>query len=248
MRVAAYTALHYGKDYLPYVIRSIIDQVEKYIVLYTPTPSYGHNTGEPCPETRDELMKICIDEAGNKLHWVDIYQAYREGDHRNRAFGFVNGFDLLAVVDADEVWEPSAFRAACDYAMGSTAPSIGVKHDGWYHFWRSFNEYCTDGFSPIRFHNLHKRGTAQDLGCPGTIYHFGYAQPAPLMRYKWSCHGHQDELRAGWLDEIWGNYEKGKTERLHPSSHDIWIHTNEFDKSTMPDFLKEHPFYNLDRI
>jgi len=247
MRVAAYIALHYGKDYLPYAIKSVINSVDKLIVLYASRPSYGHANSLPCPETEEELRQIARDQAGDKLQWVNIRHTHMEGDHRNQAFAHSNGFDILAVVDSDEVWDPEAFNIAVEFSAKSQAFNIGANHSGWFHFWRSFNEYCQDGFCPIRFHNLKGHRGMTDINCPSKIYHFGYAQKLGLMDYKWSCHGHQDELRTGWK-KTFLNYEKGKDKWLHPVSEQIWHETQDFNKETFPDFMKDHPFYNLDRI
>jgi len=248
MKVAAYIALHYGADYLGYAIRSVIDQVDRLIVLYTPVPSYGYNNSMTCPDNRSELKDIAGSEARNKLVWIDIRKGFREGDHRNQAFEYCRNFDILAVVDADEVWEPNAFGEALRYVFNSKSGSFGAHHSGWYHFWRSFNEYCQDGFCPIRFHNLRMNRNIEDINCPSKIYHFGYAQPRDIMQYKWAIHGHQDELIAGWFNNVYFGYQKGVTKGLHPVSMQIWHETKDFDRNTLPDFMHEHPFFNLEKI
>ena len=71
MRIVAYSAILYGKDYLHHAIRSIIDDVDEYIVLYSPIGSHGHQTHVPCPDTREELYDIAYAAAGEKLRWFD---------------------------------------------------------------------------------------------------------------------------------------------------------------------------------
>ena len=104
MKVAAYMALHYGLDYMPYAIRSVIDQVDKFIILYARNPTYGHSSGIRCPESEKELYDAAHAVAGNKLQWIEVTKTYREGDHRNHVFHHVAGFDVVAVVDSDEIW------------------------------------------------------------------------------------------------------------------------------------------------
>lgn len=251
MKAAAYMALHYGADYMGEAIRAVIDQVDSFYILYTRKPSYGHDSGLICPDSYELLYEIAQREAGEKLRWVTIKPTSREGDHRNQIFQRVwhmDKPDILAVVDADEVWEPEAFGEALHYAGRSSAFNIGARHDGWFHFWRSFDEVCTDGFNPIRFHNLRNGRNTQDINCPCRIYHFGYAQRDDIMSYKWSIHGHKDELRKNWFREIYNGYRKGVTRYLHPASMQIWEQTQGFDKTTLPDFMRAHPFYNLNPI
>jgi len=251
MRVSAYMALHYGADYLGYAIKAVIDQVDTFYVLYSPKPSYGHDSGRDCPDTEELLFQTAHAAAGDKLKWVLIRHTIREGDHRNQIFQQIYSSekpDILAVIDSDEIWGAEAFAAGIKYAYDSKAFNIGAKHDGWKHFWRSFNEYCTDGFCPIRFHNLGVGRGTQDLECPAEIYHFGYAQRNPVMDYKWSIHGHQDELRTEWRHNIYNLYKKGVTRDLHPVAYGLWPETKDFDRNKMPQVMHSHPFFNMERI
>ena len=249
MKVAAYMALHYGADYMAYAIKGVIDQVDQFYILYSQRPSYGHVGGLQCPESRDQLKAIAEGAAGNKLRWIDINHTMREGDHRNQIFHNLNPLpDVLAVVDSDEVWDPEAFSVALEYASKSTFFNIGAHHSGWHHFWRSFNEYCTDGFCPMRFNNLKVGRGTQEINCPSKIYHFGYVQRSEIMDYKWSIHGHQDELRKEWRYDIYENYQKGVTKELHPVAYGIWQETQPFDRNTLPSFMHTHPYFNRDVI
>ena len=70
-KVIAYTALHYGKEYLADAIRSVIDYVDQYWVIYTPVGSPGHRTDAPCPESKEELSWIAND-AADKILCFDL--------------------------------------------------------------------------------------------------------------------------------------------------------------------------------
>ena len=244
MKVAAYTCLHYGKEYLGYAIKGFIDHVDKYIVVYSPEPSHGTATNIPCPDTEEELKAIAEKEAGDKLEWVRVTGVHQENAHRQLAFQFVDSsFDLMAVVDYDEVWSPKKFKEACSYAMECQARNVGVNGISWVTLWKSFNEYVTDGFAPIRFHNLRAKNNYQNLDCRGEIYHFGYCISDEIMNYKKQIHGHQD-WKPFWYNDIWLNYKKGETTHLHPCTNSYWVETQEFDKARLPKFMREHPRYS----
>jgi len=66
------------------------------------------------------------------------------------------------------------------------------------------------------------------------------------MRYKLDIHGHKSELRPNWLEEKWLNWKEGISD-LHPVSIGLWS-TETFDKTTLPEILKQHINYNKDVI
>lgn len=240
MKVAAYMPLHYGKDYLRESILSVIDLVDVFIVLYTPVPSYGFGTNENCPENEDELKLIAEQVCGNKLKWIK--KGYNsEGDHRKEIFRHVNEYDLLLAVDADEVFHTEELKEGLEIAYKGAHRNYGIK--GYVNLWRSFNHACYDGFLPIRIINLKNRH--KDMShVPVTIWHFSCCQSETIMRYKYEIHGHKDELRANWLDNI---YYGDTMEDLHPVAIGLW-NAVEFDKTQMPDYLKQHINYNKDRV
>jgi len=247
MKAAAYMIVHYGREYIEYALRGVMDHVDTILILYTDKPSHGSNSNLVCPETREELKDIC-DKTTNKIKWVDVTVG-TEGQHRSMPFSyFDSSYDVLAVVDSDEVWNSKAFKKALEYAANCDSTHIGANHQGWVTPWRSFNECVTDGFNPIRFHNLKSHNREQNFDCPCEIYHMGYAQSEAIMKYKLSCHGHKNEIPENWFEDKWLNYEKGKTTYLHPATDAYWIETKEFDKKLMPDFMKKHPYYNMKRI
>ena len=94
MKVIGYTALHYGRDYLGYAIRSVIDAVEEYHVLYTSQGSHGHRSQAHCPDTRLELFEIAEAAAGAKLRWHEGSWLW-EGQQRDAIFEYAPDADVL---------------------------------------------------------------------------------------------------------------------------------------------------------
>lgn len=245
IKTLAYIPLHYGAEYLDATIRSINDHVDEILILYTSTPSYGQNGRLRNPDTEAQLKKIA-NEASNKIKWVNIPPTTQENNHRKMVFRYAKGFDLIMAVDADEVWHPDYVRPAIEAAYESKSLNVNIGGDRWYHFWRSFNEVNQDGFYPTRFHVVNGNPDPVIIH-EGLIYHMGYAQSEAITRYKISVHGHKD-IPGSWLHDKWIKYKKGVTKYLHPDSQDVWIETKDFDKTTLPQILKDHPYYDLDRI
>ena len=242
MKTLAYIPLHYGAEYLDAVIRSIDNHVDKILILYTDVPSYGQNAGLRNPENRAQLKEIAS-KASKKIQWIEI-NATQENHHRKTVFGYSKGYDLIMAVDSDEVWEDVEESKKAAFETGCKTVNVGG--DCWWHFWRSFNECHRDGFYPTRFHVVNGKEESTIIHV-GKIYHMGYAQSESITRYKISCHGHKDILNT-WLKDKWINYQKGKTTHLHPDSQTVWIETEPFDKTTLPQILKDHPNFNKERI
>jgi len=243
MKTLAYIPLHYGKEYLEVTIKSIDPHVDKILILYTNTPSYGQDGRLKNPDTREELKKIAFDSS-SKIEWVEIPRTSQENKHRQLVFNYAKGYDLIMAVDADEVWDDVEEAKIAAYESGCI--NVNVGGDRWWHFWRSFNECHRDGFYPTRFHVVNGKNESTIIH-KGKIFHMGYAQSEAVTRYKISCHGHKD-IKETWLRDKWLNYEKGVTKILHPDSETVWIETEPFDKTTLPELLKQHPYYDLERI
>ena len=243
IKTLAYIPLHYGSPYLDAVIRSIDPYVDKILILYTSTPSYGQNRGLKNPDSKELLYDIAQD-ASDKIQWVQVPSMGQENQHRKMVFNYAGEYDLIMAVDSDEIFDD--VEEMKEAAMATNCKTVNVGGDRWWHFWRSFNECNRDGFYPTRFHVVNGIEGAEIIHA-GKVYHMGYAMPEDLTRYKISVHGHKGIL-SSWLNNKWLTYKKGVTKFLHPDSQTVWIETEPFDKTTLPQILKDHPYYNLDKI
>lgn len=243
MKVLGFMPLHYGKEYLREALMSVNPLIEKMVIAYSSKPSYGSGADIECPDKADDLFRIAARVLGDKLIWVEKTFS-NEGEHRNVKYEYSEGFDLILSVDADEVYNTDECLLALKEAFKDKEHRrFGI--DGFIHFWKSFRWCNRDGFRPIRIENLHNRdGQRLDLKC--TIYHFGYAQNTDMILYKWTCHGHQSELKPGWLVDFmeW----TPEHERLHPCSNDVWIKAERFDRNTLPLMLRQHKNFEKEII
>lgn len=245
-KVLGFMTIHYGKDYLEASLTSVRNHVDKMVVAYSQKPSHGFGTDQPCPDTRDEIFEICNRILGDKLIWDEVEQHGHEAIHRNVRYKYDQGFDVILTVDADEVLEENDIPGAIQFAMANKERYYGIA--GYLNFFRSFSWVCHDSFRPIRIENLRVNNQLQNLGCNLKIYHFSTAQPEAIMRYKYKIFGHHDEIKKDWLDEIFYKWSpENNMPDLHPVSLNLWNATF-FDKTTLPEVLKAHPYYNIDLI
>ena len=255
--IYAYVVLHYGKDYLPYSLKSIYDSVDRLYIFYTPHPSHGHMTDVSPVETRAELMSTIRDDLGRdemtlgKVHWheTDIWNEGQQRDYAVR-FLFNSGADLILVCDYDEIWHPHVLDKALNHVWQTNGARNWLVN--FRHAWRSFNFMCDDNNWPVRIIDTrHADGIGYVPKELGDIYHMGYAVTDSVMHYKWECHGHKDELRPNWFEEKWQAWPP--VDDCHPTNGKNddgvgWWNPQPFDKRELPYVLHNHPFFNLERI
>ena len=245
IRVIGYMPLLYGKHYLKQSLLSVINHVEKMVILYTDKPSYGFGTSLQNPDTQAELLAIAQEVCGDKLIWEKV-NIGTEGGHRGLIYNHSQGFDVIVAVDSDEVYCEEDLALAIQMAYNSDYRYFGIA--GYINLWRSFNWACYDGYTPIRLTNLHNEKGETVIPCK--IWHFSTAQPIETTKYKIDIHGHKDEIRKDWLQKVFLDWNPNVPEdniNLHLVAEGLWNATP-YDKTQMPEYLQQHPFYNLEII
>ncbi len=264
MNVHSYIIIHYGRDYLGYALRSIYPCVDQIHVIYTPHPSHGYQPDIPPIESKEQIQQSIPAEVFDKVHWYEMQGVYQEGQQRDAALKICQdaGADIVLVVDCDEVWSKEALENALIFvdAHHQHKPARNFLVN-MVHLWRSFNWCCRDLNWPVRLIDLTVNESS--IACAkafevvyvptdiGRVYHFGYATRDELMRYKWQIHGHKGELRSGWLENEWQAWPP--VENCHPTNDrnnegiGFW-NPEPFDKQQLPALMREHPFWDLERI
>jgi hypothetical protein len=246
--IACSIALHYGSCFLNHAIRSIIDDVDSVIVLYSPVGSHGHRTDAVCPDTRKMLYDIAHEAAGDKLRWFDGVWPH-EGAQRDSIFSIVPDADMIVVLDADEVWAPGLLKDALRETRNLGIRDIRIPFT---HYWRSLKQAILhDPAYPVRL-IYPKNASGAETFTPHpflaqpyrTINHFGYAQRSEIVRYKLETHGHRAEFRrdCDWFNDIFMNPSR-KTD-LHPVGSDQWT----VESIETPAFMLDHPYAALELI
>ncbi len=245
IRTIGYMPLLYGLHYLKVSLLSVINHVEKMVILYTDKPSYGFGTTMTNPDTEEELYAIAKEVCGDKLIWHKATSG-NEGAHRGEIYQYTEGYSLVLAVDSDEVYKEDELEKALIEASNSDKRYLGIA--GYKNFFRSFSHYCEDSYRPIRITNLNNESGEGVVNC--TIWHFSTAQTVDITRFKLDIHGHKNEIIPNWFEEkflAWNPYDPEKQKDLHLVAHGIW-NSQVYDKSQMPSYLKEHPFFNLEII
>lgn len=249
IKTLAYCPLLYGKDYLKQALLSVYEVVDEIVILYTPKPSHGSGTNLICPDTEQELIDIVADiDSEDKIKWIKgNWNA--ENEQRNYAHTYAKGkgFDILVAVDFDEVWKTEILKELIQLTYDRKASKCLI----WMrHLWRSFNYICDD---PMRQERLYYLGAdKQDLiyapQPTNQVWHFGYARKLLDIEYKISIHGHSAEWlrpKAAWLIDKYKPFPP--TQNVHPVCENTW-HPKPFDKSELPDIMKDHEWYNSEVI
>ena len=219
------------------------------VIAYSEEPSQGFTATEKCPESEEELFEIAHNVLGEKLIW-NSKQSYKyEAEHRAVRYIYSTGYDIILTIDADEVFNEADIPEALNFAHTNPQRYYGII--GYYNFWRSFSWCCTDGFRPIRIEKTLAQNQDQNLNCNLRVYHFSMCQAENTMRYKYKIFGHASEIKPNYLENIyfaWTPEKNDEITNLHPASNGIWGRAEPFDKTTLPEYLKQHPNYNKELI
>lgn len=251
-RITSYSIVHYGSSYLQYALRSVRQLVDHSYILYTPHASHGHKTDAKPIESRDEIMSSIPADLWDKITWIDTDGFWHEGQQRDYALSVASAnADIVINLDYDEIWHYSTLKNVLNYVWEvNGARNHLLNFTG--HFWRSFNYICKDENWPVRIIDTrHSKGIGYIPTELGPVWHFGYAVSDAVMRYKWLCHGHKDELRPGWYEEKWQAWPP--VEDCHPTNGrkengEGWWNPEPFDRYLLPEFMWSHPYFNLERI
>ena len=237
--------IHYGSDYLGYSIKSIYDHVDQIHILYANKPSHGHSSNLVNPDTIEKLKSASLrfGDPGSKLIWHHGTWG-NEPAQRAMVYKIADevGADLCLAVDADEIWDKHVLESAIKSAIKKNKKINLIKM---LTFWRCFHKVTTDEMWPIRI--IIPNGVEGTNYLDGRVNHFGYARSIADIEYKISIHGHKSEWRDDWLD-LYKSWPDSKNVGLHPVDSSVWRNVNDFDKSTLPEYMRDHPYYNLEKI
>lgn len=259
-------ALHYGKEYLAWAVKSLACAVDEIHVFYQAVPSYGYqDRSMHCPDTEKELVKqarrflSASKLSPDQLIWHRLTGMTSESQHRDRMLEIARGrgAQLMIVVDADEIWDPGSLCRACDAV--EEANRAGRWLARFHNFWRSWRWTVKDDFRPVRIvdfrHPITEDAYLTEDMQPLPVYHFGYAQSEVTMRYKMSCHGHKAEFRPGWLEQkflSWRNApaDDAVHQDLHPVVNKLWTAepTNGETLQILSALMPDHPYRKLSSI
>lgn len=243
--IAAYYMVHYGLPYLAPSVKSLYNQVDKIIIAYTGQPSQSFTTELSCPDTKEDLL-ASIEPYMDKIEWFEGNWTH-EHEHCDaaRQAAHAAGFDWLMRSDADEIWPEGSIKHYLKQAIDRPEQQWRIP---FLHFWRSFGKVCRDASHPVRLERTTGDGSGW-LDCDNEKYsvcHMGYALPTPYIVYKMQVQGHRSEWRPRWFDEKW---LPNAQDDVHPVIYipPFW-NTEDYDKTKLPQVLKEHEYYDKDLI
>jgi hypothetical protein len=248
MEIYAYTALHYGAEYLEHAIRSTELYADKHYVFYTSHPSHGYQTKSTIPEHEREGVLKEIVESFNHTVWLKEERFFQEGRQRDYCADYLasQGADLILWQDADEIWDLDNLDPILRFAWDGTHRDTRV-HAA--HFWKGLNWVCMDACMPVRV--INPSGDGEGYAHGAGFWHMGYAISQVTMLYKWKIHGHKGELRRNWypIYRDWEGPEDTPKCGVHPTNgcsddgKPFWV-PEPFDRHHIEHLLGDHPYFS----
>jgi hypothetical protein len=264
MKIVGMMALHYGIDYLPWAVRSVIDDVDEMWFVHTPVGNHAGGPSDlPLPEGEQAryLYEAAHEAAGKKMRWYSHVGWQTEGEQRDTIFQLAPDADRVLVVDSDEIYGTGLAAAAI--AASASRPNIRNWRLPFIHMWKDLHHAILhDPAYPVRLINpraadgdatfdaeVHDAAKRELLARTldhtpefhTRVVHCGYAITPELMRYKMTIHGHRSELRRDidWLHDKYLN--PAATRDLHPVGSDYW-NAEPIDPFVyLPGWMIDHP-------
>lgn len=244
-KTLAFCPIHYGIDYLQYAIQAIYPVVDEIIILYSNMPQL--RTDLKCPDSEDKLKEQAFKhDPENKIKWISKkwHVETMQWDEA-KVYARKHGFQVLVWFDFDEIWKTDVLERL----IRETHDNPTLETLCWMrHLWRSFNWICDDVMRQNRIFSLDapKGSLVYSNSQVNDIWHFGYARKLVDTEYKESIHLHKDEWREKWFEEKFKGWKPGIID-THPTCVGHW-NPKEFDKSELPEMMKDHLYYNLKTI
>lgn len=239
MKTLGFISCHYVGDFFKESILSIKDCVDKVHISYSKKPSHGFYTLLSNPDHEFEIKRIAKEILGDKLIWESTEQFLNEEDHRKQRYKYSAGYSLIFSPDLDEIYEPESLKFALIRAYELNKRFYAI--DGFIHFWKGF-EWCfiNDGDRPTRIENL-TRDNLDISWLHMLVYHTSMVQSEEIIKYKFSCFGHKNEIKEGYLDKYlsWTPDKIDEITHLHPTRDNIWIKPELFT-GELPQSLKNY--------
>lgn len=244
MNLTAVTRLHYGIDYLPWVVRSSRPLAARHVLLYNANPSFRPGRFRPeWLETRDQMHAALFEADKDRVHWVD--------DKPIDVFSVLDIYpdtEAILELDADEVLSPELAMRISDQLESGTMDGTFYRIP-MVHHWRSFGYVCKNPGWPPRLRFPRQQGGERyfDGGYEGgCIHHFGYCRKRRDMEYKVDLSMHAPEWRPEWWAEKYNRFPE-VLQDVHPCIKDMW-NAEPFDREEIASFMSDHPYYNLEVV
>lgn len=239
MKVLGFCAIHYGLELLEQALRSVVDVVDKFYMVYSQQPSFGFAGALKCPDTEASIHRIAQEVLGDKLIWESYDRFGSEAEHLAMCYRQTAGYSVLLRIDADEIFVDA--EEMVEHAYSGSARYYACT--GFKHFFKDWEHYHMDAHCPVRLENLRRDNLNTDK-IEGEVLHLGWAQNERTIRYKLSTFSHANEIVPGFWDKYL-RWEPGSHETdLHPVYPEIWNQTLRYDKTQMPTYMQQHPRFN----
>lgn len=260
MTVGAVYCVYDDHEYLEASLESIIDTVDKVLILISDVPWNGLKSDNS--STKAKAKELCANNKKCELiegHWTN------EVDQRNYGLDvlYKNGIDYCLVIDADEIYHKQHLLNLFAFAQSNI--STYAFHIEWNTYWKKsyYRIHPREAFRPLVLVKISNFVfTDIRVGITGVIrnikgvfrfeepykgllvpnhlvicYHMSYSKTDEWMKRKLETNSHAKEFIPNWYDNVWVKWKDGD-KNLHPVTPQQYATAIKDDYAYFPDALK----------
>ena len=207
MNISVCTVAYNEAEWIAACIRQFKPFHLRHLILVSDKPWYGE--GVPVDETAS-IARDCLAEVVEGT-WAN------EAEQRNRGLEILSESGYVLIVDADELYAPDDIEALLAFLANSREPGFRVAAMQTY--WKTPEhafvpaerwEPPVIALNPkeIRFLK-HRQVPAKLPSIPVTLHHMSWVKSDAKVREKIQSFSHADQMRPGWLENIWLRWHPG---------------------------------------
>ena len=250
MKIGAIIAVNCDKDNIEYCLKGIYDFCDKVVVVYSDTTWINEKKEDgtleiigrfPDPKNKLKIIKGSFNtQAGQRTVGLEYLRE--------------ENYDYVFVVDSDEIYNPkSLLGVMSSIEQHKDSSTFEVN---WVQLWKTL-DYVLNcrGLSVIykisddfRFPGPARqtlpKGRKSEFLSNVDCFHLSCVCSNEYMKEKLATRSYKNRVVKGWYENIWLGWTPDM-KNLHPTKPKKYKKAELFDKTGLPDFMKNHKFYGL---
>jgi len=252
IKIGAIVAVNCDEDNIEYCLKGIYDFCDKVVVVYS-------NTNWMNEKKEDRTIEI-IDKFPDPLNKLKIIKGSFVTQPGQRTVGLEylreENYDYVFVVDSDEIYKPENLLNAKSFIEQNK--NIQQFRVNWCQMWKTLDYIITPKGKLFVIYKIDDKfcftGPSRNTSTPKKTkfeflpnvdcFHLTCVCSNEYMKEKLGTRTYRNSIVKNWYENIWLKWTF-EMRNLHPTSPKVYEKAILFDKTILPDFMKNHKFYGF---